>query len=390
MDRPEQTLSAVLDAGELLLTSGAEAARVEDTMRRLARAYGFVRADVLTITASMAVTVRTADDQVITQTRRILRRGTDMRCIEAVNELSREVCVNPVPPEELHARLEAIRTAPDKLRCRLPLAYLITSGSFAVFFGGTWRDGVAAMLCSMLLYVIGVLGDRISLQPLVLTMVSSAAMCAAATLTVKTGMGQNLDYIIIGNIMLLIPGIPFVNSMRDIFVGDTITGLLSAFEAVCERLPSRQAAHSCSCRLGRCRMTGEILLQIVMAMIGALGFGLLFHIYGSRLITIMLGAAVNWGVYLLAMQWYDNRVTAFFVSTLATATLAEVLARLLKAPVITLLVPMLVPLIPGGDLYYTTLALVQGDTAGFARYGTLFIEEAGAMAFGVILVACLV
>jgi len=56
MDRPEQTLSAVLDAGELLLTSGAEAARVEDTMRRLARAYGFVRADVLTITASMAVT----------------------------------------------------------------------------------------------------------------------------------------------------------------------------------------------------------------------------------------------------------------------------------------------------------------------------------------------
>ena len=125
-------------------------------------------------------------------------------------------------------------------------------------------------------------------------------------------------------------------------------------------------------------------------MISALGFGLLFHISGSRLITIMLGAAVNWGVYLLAMQWYDNRVTAFFVSTLATAALAEVLARLLKAPVITLLVPMLVPLIPGGDLYYTTLALVQGDTAGFARYGTLFIEEAGAMAFGVILVACLV
>lgn len=70
-----------------------------------------------------------------------------------------------------------------------------------------------------------VIGFRCS--RLVLTMVSSAAMCAAAALTVKTGMGQNLDYIIIGNIMLLIPGIPFVNSMRDIFVGDTITGLLS-------------------------------------------------------------------------------------------------------------------------------------------------------------------
>ena len=250
MDRPEQTLSAVLDAGELLLTSGAEAARVEDTMRRLARAYGFVRADVLTITASMAVTVRTADDQVITQTRRILRRGTDMRCIEAVNELSRKVCVNPIPPEELHARLEAIRTAPDKLRCRLPLAYLITSGSFAVFFGGTWRDGIAAMLCSVLLYVIGVLGDRISLQPLVLTMVSSAAMCAAAALTVKTGMGQNLDYIIIGNIMLLIRAFRSSTPCA-IFSWATPSPDCSVhLKRFCERLPSRQAARLCSCRLG--------------------------------------------------------------------------------------------------------------------------------------------
>ena len=97
------------------------------------------------------------------------------------------------------------------------------------------------MLCSVLLYVIGVLGDRISLQPLVLTMVSSAAMCAAAALTVKTGMGQNLDYIIIGNIMLLIPGIPFVNSMRDIFVGDTITG---ADDPADQPLPGYRPAQS--------------------------------------------------------------------------------------------------------------------------------------------------
>ncbi len=137
-------------------------------------------------------------------------------------------------------------------------------------------------------------------------------------------------------------------------------------------------------------MTREIILPIIMAMIGALGFGLLFHVSGSRLLAIMPGGAVNWGVYLLAMRWYNDRVTAFFLSALATAMLAEVLARLLKTPVITLLVPMLVPLIPGGDLYYTTLALVQGDTAGFAWYGTRFIEEAGAISFGVILVACVV
>ena len=58
MQQQEQILCAILDAGELLLTAGAEVARVEDTIRRMAAAYGFVRADVLTITASMIVTAQ--------------------------------------------------------------------------------------------------------------------------------------------------------------------------------------------------------------------------------------------------------------------------------------------------------------------------------------------
>ena len=92
MQQQEQILCAILDAGELLLTAGAEVARVEDTIRRMAAAYGFVRADVLTITASMIVTAQLDDGAVLTQTRRILRRETNMRQIEAVNALSREVC----------------------------------------------------------------------------------------------------------------------------------------------------------------------------------------------------------------------------------------------------------------------------------------------------------
>lgn len=232
MQQQERVLFAILDAGELLLTAGAEVARVEDTIRRMAQAYGFVRTDVLTITASMVVTAQTAEGEVLTQTRRILRRETDMRRIEAVNALSREVCRSPLPSEKLHARVEAIRSMPDGTKWRLPVAYLLIAGSFAVFFGGSWQDGIAAMLCSMVLYAIGRIGVRISLQPIVLTVISAAAMCLAALIMVKVGIGQELDYIIIGNIMLLIPGIALVTSLRDMIVGDTISGLLGACEAL--------------------------------------------------------------------------------------------------------------------------------------------------------------
>ena len=80
------------------------------------------------------------------------------------------------------------------------------------------------------------MGARIDLQPLVLTTFSAAAMCLAAIVTVWIGLGQGLDYIIIGNIMLLIPGIAFVTSLRDMIVGDTISGLLGAFEALLRAL----------------------------------------------------------------------------------------------------------------------------------------------------------
>ena len=137
MEQREQVLCAILDAGELLLTAGAEVARVEDTIRRMAQAYGFGRVDVLTITASMIVTAQAEDGAVLTQTRRILRRETDMRRIEAVNALSRAVCGAPLPLEELRARVEAIRTMRDDMPC-----------FSAVRCGMVWRRCCAAWCCT--------------------------------------------------------------------------------------------------------------------------------------------------------------------------------------------------------------------------------------------------
>ena len=71
-------LSMIMEMGEILLTSGAEVSRVEDTISRLCRAYGFARADVFTITSSIVVTASTPEGEAYTQTRRIRERGTDL------------------------------------------------------------------------------------------------------------------------------------------------------------------------------------------------------------------------------------------------------------------------------------------------------------------------
>lgn len=53
-----------------------------------------------------------------------------------------------------------------------------------------------------------------------------------SNLTVLIGLGHHADLISIGNIMLLIPGIAFTNSLRDMFSGDTITGLIRCMESI--------------------------------------------------------------------------------------------------------------------------------------------------------------
>ena len=95
--RREAALACILDLGELLLTSGAEVMRVEDTVARLCAAYGFETTDVFTITSSIVVTARAPDGRVLTQTRRIRERSTDLGCVERVNALSRRLCAPPLP-----------------------------------------------------------------------------------------------------------------------------------------------------------------------------------------------------------------------------------------------------------------------------------------------------
>ena len=58
-------------------------------------------------------------------------------------------------------------------------------------------------------------------------------------------------------------------------------------------------------------------------------------------------------------------------------------------PVIMLLVPMLIPLSPGGDLYYMMSFLVRGQYEAFGQYAQRVLTEAGAIALGIICVASL-
>ena len=91
-ETPDALITCILDMGELLLASGAEVLRVEDTLSRLCNAYRFRRINVFSITSSIVLTVEGIDGHVHTQTRRISARDTNLQKIALVNALSRQLC----------------------------------------------------------------------------------------------------------------------------------------------------------------------------------------------------------------------------------------------------------------------------------------------------------
>ena len=137
-------LHILVRMGEALQNSGAEVFRVEDTLNRIAIAYGAEDVNVFVITSSIVVTLTMPDLPPQTQTRRLRKStGNDLLELEQLNALSRRICAEKPPVEEFQQQLSTILAQPGEPRLHLA-GSVLGAASFAVFFGGSLWDGVLA------------------------------------------------------------------------------------------------------------------------------------------------------------------------------------------------------------------------------------------------------
>ena len=228
----EQLLTCAMDIGEQMLISGAEVGRVETAIRFICSAYGCSRTDVFTITSSIVVSIADTDGSHTSQTRRITGTQTDLTRLHRLNDLSRQICATTPEYEEVQERIRAIC---EKKRFPLwgeALGSALIAFSFAVFFGGSYVDGAVAAFFGFGLRYLTWLLQKGAMNQIFVNAVSSFFLSLLAIMLVRRGIGHDANKIIIGNIMLLIPGIALTNSLRDMISGDIMTGMLRFFDAV--------------------------------------------------------------------------------------------------------------------------------------------------------------
>ena len=227
----QQKLNCAMDIGEAMLMSGAEIHRVEDTMNRIMSALGAERIDTFIITSSMVVSAASPSGEVYTETRRITSSGTDFEKLHRLNALSRKICEKKLSVDEIREEMKAIAATPVYLLWVEFVSYAMIAFAFTLFFGGTFIQSVVSFLIGAAVRVLVLVSDKTVNNRVFAKFVSSLAATALSYLALRCGIVDGVDEIIIGNIMVLIPGIGLTNALRDLFTGDSITGILRSIEA---------------------------------------------------------------------------------------------------------------------------------------------------------------
>ncbi len=227
----EKRFACAMDIGEKMLIHGAEVHRVEESIKRMCLAFGADRVDVFIITSSMVVTVFDGD-KTYTQTRRITKSATDYEKIHMLNNLARKICEENMSAEQISSefdRVKASRKYPFWLEC---VCYAVIAAMFTLFFGGSIIESVISFVIGAIVRIAIWLCEK-SIKGKIFSKFFSAVIATLfAFIFLKIGVISDVDKVIIGNIMTLIPGIGLTNALRDLFTGDSIAGILRSVEAV--------------------------------------------------------------------------------------------------------------------------------------------------------------
>lgn len=400
-----EVLEVASSAGHILLENGAEISRVEDIMGRIASYYGVDSREFFVLSNGIFTTghagkMEKAGAQASTyaNVEFIPLRAIQLSKIVAVNRLSYDIAAGKCSLDEARERLESIRNSAEKPGWELCLGSAFGAGAFAAVFGGGWADCAAAFVSGLLLYVFVLLVSGRYLSKIVGGICNALFASALCIVSYRLGFGHSLGNIIIGAVMPLIPGVPFVNGVRDLANSDYIAGLTRLTDAMLGFLCIGLGVSTAFLLdgwifSGMIQLTGMTLspetagfwIQLLAAAVGTASFAVLFSADRVHYIPSGIIGAAGWAAYLLLVR--EGGATPV-MATLAAAFLVCLLSRFAaipyKVPAQVFIICGIFPLVPGAGIFWCTYDLLSDQFALSLSSGFLAAKVALAIVFGII------
>ena len=389
----KKLLDCALGISARLLKNGAEISRVEDTVEKICMAYGAQSVDVVAIPAKVEATLETNDDWFTTKIRRVYDVSLDLGKIEDLNKMSRWVVNERPAVEDIY---KAIKDFDDKkepnwmiiLKC---ISAFIACGTLAIMYGGSIRDGlssgVVSLIMAILLFTLGRFGNYKIFNTLILSIIGGFLSVGLYYINI----GQHISYIMIGAVMLLIPGKEFGIAFRELMMRDLISGAIRIFQALIITL-AIVIGFSIPIAIFNYNIDAysfhNAAITISMGVIANTMYGIIFGAKLKRLPYIFVGSIIVTGVFVLMEKYSDSLLLNVFIAQMCGALFAEIIAKIVHMPTVVCLLTTNLALVPGGLLYYTVYAL-WNNGIGAKMYLTKVMYSSLGIGAGILVISIL-
>lgn len=400
-----EVLEVASEAGHILLENGAEISRVEDIMSRIATHYGVDTSNFFVLSNGIFTTgtvgrVRKAGGQAETyaNVEFIPIRGIQLSKVVAVNRLSYDISYGLCSLEQARERLHLIRNEPPKPAWEQILGSAFGAAGFTAVFGGGWMDCAAAFVVGALLYVYILFFSSRFLSKIVGGVSNAMLATLLCMLLYKIGFGESLSNMIIGAVMPLIPGVPFVNGVRDLANSDYIAGLTRLTDAMlgffCIALGVALSFLLDGWLFGgMIALTGMsvnpetagLLVQTAAAFVGTFAFADLFGVPRAQYWSAGVIGALGWCLYLVLVRYAGCSPTiTLILSSVLICVLSRIAAIQQKCPAQVFLLCGIFPLVPGAGIFWCTYYLVSAALPLALNTGFGAVKAAVAIVLGII------
>lgn len=365
----EDVLEVASEAGHILLENGAEISRVEDTMERISSHYG-VNTGHFFVLSNGIFTTSSANKYANVEF--IPIRGIQLSKVVEVNRLSYRIAAGKVSLTQARAELDAIRDEPMKPAWEQIVGSAFGAAGFCAVFGGGFMDCAAAFVVGAILYLFLLFVSSRYLSKIVGGICNSLVATLLCLASYRLGFGSSLSNIIIGAIMPLIPGVPFVNGVRDLADSDYIAGTTRLTDAMlgffCIALGvGTSFVLDGSIFQGMIELKGVTVnaetaglgWQTLAAFIGTFAFAILFGVPRQQYATCGIIGAIGWAAFLIMTRaGIAGTMVSIAFSTVLICLMSRMVAVWDKCPSTVYLLCGIFPLVPGAGIFWFTYYLV--------------------------------
>jgi len=392
----KKVLILALFAGEIMMKSGAEIYRVEDTIVRICKACKIDYAECFATTTGIFVSIDRGEEKDNTHTFIKRIKGTDINLakISAVNNFSRDFTTTDLSIEAGFEQLKKINAEPGYGVLLRVIGALLVGMFFCPIYGGSLGDMFIAGLIACVSYLLSIFIRRLGFPDFIRIFISCAGAAGMVLAAAAMGASDSISPVVVAATTIFLPGVAITNAARDLLSGDMLSGTSRLVEAC---LTAIAIAGGIGIGMQIWLLGGGTIMHdrivtfeapwfLLFGSCATLGFGLIFNAPKKLLIPIAIIGGV--GMFtLLSMTKEYGLISASFFGACAIAILAEFASRAGKDATTLFIIPGIIPFVPGEPLYKTMNYMLIGDYSMAITIGTQAFIIAGSIAAALVFVA---